>query len=44
VGDKAARAYKVNVHIRHKEKIEGMPAAEFVERINGLIAEKKPAQ
>jgi len=42
VGDKAAAAYRVNVHIRDKEKIEGMPAAEFVEKIKDLIREKKP--
>jgi threonyl-tRNA synthetase len=40
VGDKEAEAGKVNVRIRGKEKTEDMPAAEFVEKIKKLIAEK----
>ena len=42
VGDKEAEAGKVNVRTRGKEKTEDMPAAEFVEKIRTLIAEKKP--
>jgi threonyl-tRNA synthetase len=42
VGDKEAEAGKVNVRIRGKEKTEDMPAAEFVEKIKKLIAEKSP--
>jgi threonyl-tRNA synthetase len=42
VGDKEAEAGKVNVRTRGKEKTEDMPAAEFVERIRKLIAEKSP--
>jgi threonyl-tRNA synthetase len=40
VGDKEAEAGKVNVRTRGKEKTEDMPAAEFVEKIKRLIAEK----
>jgi threonyl-tRNA synthetase len=40
VGDKEAEAGKVNVRTRGKEKTEDMPAAEFVEKIKGLISEK----
>jgi threonyl-tRNA synthetase len=40
VGDKEAEAVKVNVRTRGKEKTEDMPAAEFVEKIKGLIANK----
>jgi threonyl-tRNA synthetase len=40
VGDKEAEAGKVNVRTRGKEKTEDMPAAEFVEKIEKLIAEK----
>jgi len=43
VGDKEAEAGKVNVRTRGKEKTEDMPAAEFVEKISTLIAEKAPA-
>ena len=42
VGDKEAEAGKVNVRTRGKEKTEDMPAAEFVEKIKQLIAEKSP--
>jgi len=42
VGDKEAEADKVNVRTRGKEKTEDMPAAEFVEKIRKLIAEKSP--
>ena len=42
VGDKEAEAGKVNVRSRGKEKTEDMPAAEFVEKIRKLIAEKSP--
>src|SRR5689334_1793168 len=42
VGDKEAEAGKVNVRTRGKEKTEDMPAAEFVEKIRRLIAEKSP--
>src|SRR6202790_3724108 len=42
VGDKEAEAGKVNVRTRGKEKTEDMPAAEFVEKIGKLIAEKSP--
>jgi len=42
VGDKEAEAGKVNVRSRGKEKTEDMPAAEFVEKIKKLIAEKSP--
>jgi threonyl-tRNA synthetase len=42
VGDKEAEAGKVNVRTRGKEKTEDMPAAEFVAKIKGLIAEKRP--
>jgi threonyl-tRNA synthetase len=40
VGDKEADAGKVNVRTRGKEKTEDMDAAEFVEKIKKLIAEK----
>src|ERR1700682_5937247 len=40
VGDKEAEAGKVNVRSRGKEKTEDMPAAEFVEKVKKLIAEK----
>jgi threonyl-tRNA synthetase len=40
VGDKEAEAGKVNVRTRGKEKTEDMPAADFVEKIRKLIAEK----
>jgi len=42
VGDKETEAGKVNVRTRGKEKTEDMPAAEFVEKIRKLIAEKSP--
>jgi threonyl-tRNA synthetase len=42
VGDKEAEAGKVNVRTRGKEKTEDMLAAEFVEKIRKLIAEKSP--
>ena len=42
VGDKESEAGKVNVRTRGKEKTEDMPAAEFVEKIRKLIAEKSP--
>jgi len=42
VGDKESEAGKVNVRIRGREKTEDMPAAEFVEKIEKLIAEKSP--
>jgi threonyl-tRNA synthetase len=38
VGDKEAEAGKVNVRTRGKEKTEDMPAADFVGKIQGLIA------
>src|SRR5580700_2547188 len=40
VGDKESEAGKVNVRTRGKEKTEDMPAADFVEKIRKLIAEK----
>jgi threonyl-tRNA synthetase len=40
VGDKEAEAGKVNVRTRGKEKTEDMAAAEFVEKIRKLIAQK----
>ncbi len=43
VGDKEAEVGKVNVRTRGKEKTEDMPAAEFVEKIRKLIAEKSVA-
>jgi threonyl-tRNA synthetase len=43
VGDKESEAGKVNVRTRGKEKTEDMPAADFVEKIRKLIAEKSPA-
>ncbi len=43
VGDKEAEAGKVNVRTRGNEKTEDMPAAEFVEKIKKLIAEKSSA-
>jgi threonyl-tRNA synthetase len=42
VGDKEAEAGKVNVRTRGKEKTEDMPAAEFVEKIKGLIRSRSP--
>jgi threonyl-tRNA synthetase len=42
VGDKEAEAGKVNVRTRGKEKTEDMGAADFVEKIKGLISEKSP--
>src|ERR1051325_35999 len=42
VGDKESEAGKVNVRTRGKEKTEDMPAAEFVEKIRKLIADKSP--
>jgi threonyl-tRNA synthetase len=42
VGDKEAEAGKVNVRTRGKEKTEDMAAAEFVDKIKKLIAEKNP--
>src|SRR5882724_363741 len=42
VGDKEAEAGKVNVRTRGKDKTEDMPAAEFVEKIKGLIQRKSP--
>src|SRR2546423_547730 len=41
MGDKEAEAGRVNVRTRGKEKTEDMPVADFVEKIKGLIAEKK---
>src|SRR3989475_6170843 len=41
MGDKEAEAGGVNVRTRGKEKTEDMPVADFVEKIKGLIAEKK---
>jgi threonyl-tRNA synthetase len=38
VGDKEAEAGRVNVRTRGKEKTEDMPAADFVGKIQGLIA------
>src|SRR5499427_346058 len=43
VGDKESEAGKVNVRTRGKEKTEDMPAADFVEKIGKLIAEKSPS-
>jgi threonyl-tRNA synthetase len=40
VGDKEAEAGKVNVRTRGKEKTEDMGAAEFVEKVKGLIGSK----
>jgi threonyl-tRNA synthetase len=40
VGDKESEAGKVNVRTRGNEKTEDMAAAEFVEKIKKLIAEK----
>src|SRR5450432_3527 len=40
VGDKEAEAGRVNVRTRGKEKTEDMAAADFVEKIRKLIAEK----
>ena len=42
VGDREAEAAKVNVRTRGKEKTDDMPAAEFVEKIRKLIADKTP--
>jgi threonyl-tRNA synthetase len=38
VGDKETEAGRVNVRTRGKEKTEDMLAADFVEKIQGLIA------
>jgi threonyl-tRNA synthetase len=43
VGDKEAEAGSVNVRTRGKEKTEDLPAAEFVEKIKKLIADKTPS-
>jgi len=43
VGDKEAEAGRVNVRTRGKEKTEDMAAADFVEKIRKLIAEKTAA-
>ncbi len=43
VGDKEAESGKVNVRTRGKEKTEEMPAADLVEKIKKLIAEKSAA-
>jgi threonyl-tRNA synthetase len=40
VGDKEAEAGRVNVRTRGKEKTEDIAAADFVEKIRKLIAEK----
>jgi threonyl-tRNA synthetase len=40
VGDKESEAGKVNVRTRGKEKTDDMGAAEFVEKVKKLIAEK----
>ena len=42
VGDKEAEANSVNVRTRGSEKTQTVPFAEFSERIQRLIAEKKP--
>jgi len=42
VGDKEAESGRVNVRTRGKEKTEDMPAPEFAEKIQKLIAEKTP--
>jgi len=42
VGDKEAEAGRVNVRTRGKEKTEDVAAAEFVEKIKRLIAQKSP--
>ncbi len=42
VGDKESEAGKVNVRTRGKEKTEDMIAAEFVEKIKGLISSRTP--
>ncbi len=42
VGDKEAESGKVNVRTRGKEKTEDMLAAEFVEKIKKVIADKLP--
>jgi threonyl-tRNA synthetase len=42
VGDKEAEAGRVNVRTRGKEKTEEVAAAEFVEKIKRLIAQKSP--
>ncbi len=41
VGDKEAEAGSVNVRTRGKEKTEDVALGDFVERVKGLIAEKK---
>jgi threonyl-tRNA synthetase len=40
VGDKEAEAGKVNVRTRGKEKTEDLSAADFVARIQKLVADK----
>jgi threonyl-tRNA synthetase len=42
VWDHARGISKVNVRTRGKEKTQDMPAAEFVEKIRKLIADKSP--
>jgi threonyl-tRNA synthetase len=42
VGDKEAEAGRVNVRTRGSEKTLDMSAAEFVDKIGKLIAEKSP--
>jgi threonyl-tRNA synthetase len=42
VGDKEAEAGTVNVRTRGKEKTEDMPAADFVEKIKGLMQSRSP--
>src|SRR6201997_2665868 len=42
VGDKEAEATSVNVRTRGKEKTETVPLDSFVQRVEKLIAEKKP--
>jgi len=43
VGDKEAANGHVNVRTRGQEKTEDLPAAEFVEKIRKVIAEKTPS-
>ncbi|MBV9609381.1 MAG: threonine--tRNA ligase [Acidobacteria bacterium] len=40
VGDKEAQAQAVNVRTRGKEKTEDMPAAQFVEKVTRVIADR----
>jgi threonyl-tRNA synthetase len=42
VGDKEVEVGKVNVRTRGKEKTEDMPVADFVKKIEKLIADKSP--